>query len=323
MPQLQTSNMGGTFTWDAGRMIVGAMHFPADQAKREALNSSFSYSYSDIIEEFDNREENYETFIPINRRKFEILWKSKTLNELVDDINKHFRDIFIAAHWLQFRVYAATHRLEWNSNGKWEHYLSYLLPLFSKGTHEWKWGWDRNSLRSAVRSFGPVAHLWAAVIWRSDQFADELLRHQKVMPRPGWFSLKPQNIPDDIMKLAQGYYQAAQHAGIYRGRNCIVPLDSVWTLPSSVEPGKLAIDHPDRLIDSGLDSIFAAYRARNSIIKRGDEAELARKMEKAKAEAKLRDPPKLPDPVKVEFRPIQFRVHRPPPPPPRPAASEA
>jgi len=309
MPQLQVLNPDGTFRSDAVRDLLGVMHFPKSHDRREAFISGFKFSR--VAGDFDAHEDNLEVF-KLERTDFDILRTARSLKELVGDVSKHYQEIFVAAHWLRFRVYAAMNRPEWNSDAKWQHYLSYLLPLFSRRGHRWTWGAGRNPLRSAVRKFGPSAHFWAAVIWKDTKFADELLRQQKVMPQPNWFSLNPRNT-HDILRLAHGYYQAAQRAGIYRGRDGIVPLENIWTLPRSIEAVDLAIDHPDHLLDNGLNCIFAAYRARSSIGRSDHEAELAKKVTTAKAAAKLRVPPTLPDSPKLTVPPLRLHVHRPPP----------
>jgi hypothetical protein len=265
MPELKIVRPDGTLLDEAFPIVASTMHLPlpgqADARQRlcdhKRIPAILEPFYDGYYDEFQRG---------VLDSQLLMLRRGRKLEELVPDVSKHYRDTFIAAHWLLFRLFAAQNRPRLNSNSRWLDYASaYLMPNLPNGT-DWKWTINQKTLRIAVRNYGRVAHLWAAVTY-SDSFRRLLLTRPDSICENFTFlwPVVSRVSQQRVFRQAKGYYQAAVAAGIYNKSHeeALVRPDDVWTLPDSIEAEAPTVDHPDHLISVDFDQVEREYVPRS------------------------------------------------------------
>ena len=265
MPELEMYRNGNLID-DLYPLVISTLHFPSAsaEAKRKALadyhrvHQLFRSLHSEG--DRDDPEVHSRSEVTITLQDLERASNGKRLQDIVgNSLAKHYRDGFLAAHWLTFRIFAAKHARKLNSNGRWEDYASrYLLPSLPL-PKELKRAVSRESLRKIVRASGPVAHFWAVATY-SPRFRHQLLAEPGSLTRNmklAWLNIAPASC-ELFCREAKGFLDAGIAAGLF-SQNSLVSSDKLWTLPPQVQPIEPIIDHPDHMIDVDLDSLSAQY----------------------------------------------------------------
>lgn len=267
MPELNITRPDGKLVEEAFPIVISAMHLPRtdqQEARKQLCDYMRAGNFIKSLEP-DDRDE---ISCVVSDKQIRMLRRGRPLNELVPDVFRHYRDGFVASHWLVFRLFGAMHRPQLNSNARWYDYASaYLMRSLPNG-RDWNWTANPKTLKSTIRKYGSVAHLWAAVTY-TESYSRTLLRDPNSIDfnrALAWATIAP-GARWGFYQRAQGFYQAAVTAGVYDTdrEDALVPLEAVWKLPGSIEADPPAIDHPDRLISVDFDEVDKHYKPKHMV----------------------------------------------------------
>lgn len=296
MPLLQIADQEGRMTDDALAVLLSTMHFPSPQDKEKRAYLADHYRSLKLLAKLDlddhPQEDRMQSLRP---SEINMLRRGRYLSELVPDLKTHFRDGFLAGHWLTFRIYASQHDPVLNSNNRWYDYASRFL-WSSLPINGWVWLSDPKKLRPVLKRFAPVAHLWAAVTY-DHHFRSNLLRDREIttLPNASWALISGHGATR-LAGLAQGYYQLAIGAGLYADPRSAVQLKDTWALPGAVPSSPVTVDHPDHMLEVDFDVLKAGYVAEAHAT---DEDRKERRQQAAKATKVVR----VPEPQQSEKKP--------------------
>lgn len=258
MPVLQIADQEGRMTNDALAVIMSTMHFPSPQDKDKRARLADWYRALKLRSRLDLDDPADDHTHTLRASEIDQLFRARNLPELVPDLKVHCRDGFLAGHWLTFRIYASQNDPVLNSNNRWFDYASkFLGPKMT--TNGWVWPSDSTDLRTALKTFGPVAHLWAAVT-QDQHFRNILLRDRKIttLPKASWATITGQGATK-LAGLAQDYYQLAIGAGLYADPRSALKLEDTWALPELIAASPISVDHPDHLLEVDFDVLKSGY----------------------------------------------------------------
>lgn len=323
MSELRVTDDEGKLTADAAAVAISAMHLPDPEDKKKRGQLADYYRCQELLKNVAPASPDHDDGYSLLSSEIETLRNARPLHELIADRIRHFRDGFIAAHWLLFRLFAAANYPALNSTGRWEDYAAtYLMPILPKQARlprdrTWDWLLDPSMLRDAVRRFGPVAHLWAAAIY-NQPFRERLLKDANSIDRNLTLAMASlvRNRSKRFLQEARGYYLAAIDANLFSRRAMTVPLERMWTLPESIDPIMPVVDHPDHLLAiENFDQIHKIYVPRNLATAGSREENYQTVAPRLVAcpprpAPPVRDPERDPDKIR---RSLSSRFRRPPP----------
>ena len=305
MPELTLIDGNGRLKDDALGVVVGTMYFPnpADANKREQI-ARWMWAEKEYLLRRWYGEEEYP--YPLTFEMLSAAVRGKELTDIVGDNPKYNRDGIIAGNWLTFRLFGAAHFPVLNATKRWVDYASvYLMPNMPQ-SKRWRWPEDRTSLRSTVRKYGPVAHLWAA----STGWFFKLGEDAESIRDPSGLSMLRVMGLNRFLSRAQGYLKAAIEAGLY-DEDSLVPLDRVWTLPPQVEATPPDLSRPDKFIELDYERLIEEYVDHDDPT-RPSKASRQRAVGLRLYEPPAVSPPPQPKEAETKVQPVRFRRFLPP-----------
>lgn len=296
MPVLGIADQEGRMTDNALAVFLSTMHFPSSEDKEKRGQLADYYRSLKLLSKLDLDDDPQEDQMRYLRpSEIKMLRRGRDLSELVPDLKSHFRDGFLAGHWLTFRVFASQNDPVLNANNRWHDYASAFFGS-RMPVNGWAWPSESTDLRAILKRFGPVAHLWAAVTY-DGHFRRNLIRQREItaLPKVSWAVISGHGATR-LAGLAQGYHRKAIAAGLFDDPRSGLQLEDMWTIPAAIPASPVTVDHPDHLLEVDFDVLKEGYVPPTLASK---ESRAERRIQAIKAARVVR----MPEPERVEDKP--------------------